>query len=179
MSLVKASTTVRDALLCVLNAGANLPEPQMGSNLKKAAEQLVACQLEDLQARSTSDNLIYLQALLLMGLASDSSGPFQVQQSLWINLAFGVSVFLKLHCNHRVVHVVGSELDSNEKLGRRAWLVLFMMDRWHASGTAGPFVIREKMAEIYEEDGGLLGNTGIRLARGYNTPIFELTLLTR
>lgn len=165
MNLVKAPAAIRDALLCALNAGANLPEPQMGSNLEKAAEKLDVCRREDLEARSPSDNLIYLQALLLMGLANDCSGPKQVEQSFWIIQAFKVAVFLKLHSSRGLVHLAGTELDTDEKLGRRAWLVLFVMDRWHASGTAEPFVMHESIAELYLDDGLLLGNIGFRLAR--------------
>ncbi len=165
MNLVKAPAIVRSALLYTLNAGANLSEAHVGSSLKKAAEQLMALQLEDFRARSTSDNLIHLQALLLMSLATDSSGPVHMHQSPWIGLALNVAVFLKFHSNRPVDHVAGSDGDTIEKLGRRAWLILFILDRWHASGMGDPFVLSEKITELHPEDGALLGNIGYCLAR--------------
>ncbi len=134
-------------------------------NAKKVSEQLVTLQLGDLTTRSISDNLLYLQALLLMGLANSSSGPIQAQQSSWINLALSVSTFLKLYSHNPHEHVVGSDIDTNENVGRRAWLVLVVMDRWNAAGTRLPLLIADGQAKMYRGDGVLLGNIGFQFAR--------------
>ena len=137
----------------------------MGSNAKKVSELLVTLQLGDLVTRSISDNLLYLQALLLMVLANSSIGPIQAQQSSWINVALSVSTFLKLHSHKPYENVVGCDIDTNENLGRRAWLVLVVMDRWNAAGTGLPLLIADGQAKMYRGDGVLLGNIGLQFAR--------------
>ena len=164
-NLVKTPATMRDTLIYALNSAAPSPDSKVGSNMKKAAEHLVALQLEDLAARPVSDNLVYLQALLLMSLAHSASGPTQARGSSWINLAFDVATFLNLHLNHRCVHVAGSDIDTTEKLCRRAWIAFIVMDRWHAAGTGVPQLTSDNQSVLHQEDTALLSNTGFRFAR--------------
>ena len=164
-NIAKTPATMRDTLIYALNAAAPAPGSDVASSIKKAAELLVAVQLEDLTARPISDNLVYLQALLLMSLAHSASGPKQAKQSSWINLAFNVATFLKLHLNYRCVHVIGSNIDTKEKLCRRAWLAFVVIDRWHAAGTGVPQLTGDSQAVLHQEDTVLLSDTSFRFAR--------------
>ena len=171
MNLADTHVSICEALLSAVNAVVRVPESTLGSNVKKAAEQLVALQLGGPAIWSTSDNLLYLQALLLMGFANSSSGPIQAQQSSWLNLALSVATTLKLHINHHPIeHLANSDPDTYEKLSRRAWLVLVIMDRWHASGTGASLLIVDYGAKLYPEDNALLGPISHRFTRRYLHP---------
>ena len=174
-NLTKVPTAMRDGLIYALNAAAPAADSSVGSSIKKAAEQLAAVQLEDLGNRSVSENLVYLQALLLMSLASSASGPTKAPQSAWFNQALNVAISLGLHLNHPHEHVAGSDLDTNGKLCRRAWLAFVVMDRWHAAGLGVPQLTNDSQAKLYPQDTELLGDVGTRFARKY--PIYKCSCL--
>ena len=166
-NLANAHATIREALLGALNVFVRISDQTTGPNFKLMGEKLMVLQLEDLRARSTDDNLIHLQALLFMALTTDSSGPVHLQQSPWIDLALKVAIFLKLQLNGPCTHVAGSDPDTYDKLSRRAWLILVVIDRWHASSITCRHLTDEDNSALFPEDKDLLGVTGYRFARRY------------
>ncbi|KAI4127523.1 MAG: hypothetical protein LQ347_004564, partial [Umbilicaria vellea] len=136
----------------------------------RALELLMACQAENAATRSLSNNLVYLQAIILMTLNTEMSGPAynQMQQGMpaaaWLGMAVGLAYFLKLHVNRSYMNLGGGDIDSSDKLCRRTWWTLVMLDRWHASSTSSPLFIPDTSAVLLSEDKIVLGESTYHLA---------------
>ena len=142
----------------------------------RAAELLMACQAENAASRSLSNNIVYLQAIILMSLCTELSGPAytQAQQAMpgaaWLGMAVGLAYFLKLHVNRSYTNLGGGDPDSSEKLCRRTWWTLVTLDRWHASSTSSPLLIPDTSTVLLAEDRAVLGDSAYHLARAYPMP---------
>lgn len=134
--------------------------PRVVQHCTKATEILMALQFEDAAMRSPTDNLVYLEALILMALATDVNNPSAFQPPVWYGLAVSMSTFLGLHLKQPYQH---GEPNADEKLARRAWLVLMIIDRWHGGGTLSPLLVVD--VTLFREDNVLLGDTGYHFAR--------------
>lgn len=77
----------------------------------------------------------------------------------------GVAYSMKLHLCKPFDELAENDPDSDEKLGRRIWWSLVIMDRWHASSTASPSLIPDSSVVVYPEDQALLGDDLYHLAR--------------
>ena len=135
----------------------------------------MACQAENAATRSLSTNIVYLQAIILMALYTELSGPAytRMQQGMpgagWLGLAVGLAYFLKLHVNRSYTNLGGGDPDSSEKLCRRTWWTLVTLDRWHASSTSSPVFIPDTSTVLVPEDKIVLGESAYHLARTYPT----------
>lgn len=133
----------------------------------------MACQAENAATQSLSNNIVYLQAIILMSLNTEMSGPAynQMQQGMpaaaWLGMAVGLAYFLKLHVNRSYTNLGGGDSDSSDKLCRRTWWTLVMLDRWHASSTSSPLFIPDTSAVLVSEDKIVLGESAYHLARTY------------
>lgn len=140
-------------------------------SIKTASELLLVVQTEEPTNRTTAENAIYLQALILMIFVSEGSGPGRNQDSSWFGLAFSIATYLKLHVNYGAPF--GTEL--HLKTGRKAWLILVILDRWHAASTSGPQIIADNESlELYLSDQALLGDTAFHLVRMCSPNLFKL-----
>lgn len=177
-NLANASATTREALIATLYALAppiasfRASSPEEGTYAKNAARLLVALQLEGPAARTSADNLMYVQALLLMSIVDDTSGPDHVQQSIWLSSAINTANYLKLYANY-IYDLDAGDMDSSDKLGRRVWLVLTVLYRWYAVGTASPLLLANESTKFLPADCELLGNSGYRLARQFETRLLD------
>jgi hypothetical protein len=118
-------------------------------------------------------NLVYLHTLVLMVLEADNHGPATMRGQLgpsraeWLGRAIGMAYFMKLHAQRQ--NVEGrwgdGDPDSDEKLARRAWWILMILDRWHACSTSSPLLIPEANCSLLPEDQLVLGESGYHLAR--------------
>lgn len=54
--------------------------------------------------------------------------------------------------------------DSDDKLGRRVWWILFILDRWHASSTSCLVQLPDSSSSLLPEDAILLGESTYHLA---------------
>lgn len=118
-----------------------------------------------------STNLIYLQAMLLMAVEADNRGTsptrgqFGPPQSVWLGSAVGLAYSLKLHVHRTADPQTENDADSEEKIMRRIWWSLVIMDRWHASSTSSPVLIPDGSVVVYPDDQALLGDGLYHLVR--------------
>ncbi|KAI5787810.1 hypothetical protein FPQ18DRAFT_262738 [Pyronema domesticum] len=175
--LAAASITVREALLEALYAAVrsnpSCPPSSIPANPRRACELCVASQFEAQDPRSsTATSLLYLQTTILMALEADNhspattrSGTSGMPKAAWVGSAVGLAYAMKLHCNRTVDRYTHSDPDSDEKLGRRAWWVLVVLDRWHAISTSSPLFIPDSNVVLLPEDQTLIGLTPWHLVR--------------
>ena len=130
----------------------------------RAAELLMSLNFKDAATRTATDNLVYLQAILLMALATDMSGPAISQQPIWYNLAGIMADFLGLGVGPPYKEIADPEIEYS-KLARRAWLVFITLDRWHASGTLSRSIMPDDVTLFPHDDHALLGGNGFHLLR--------------
>lgn len=171
LHLAKASAPIREAFLAALQtlvkpvSSASASDSQNAEFNSKAAELLMALQFEGASHRSLFDNLVYVQAMLLMVLTTDMNVSASSQPPVWYSLAFSMSTFLALRKRQPYKHNTNPEINELEKLARRAWLLLMTLDRWHAASSMNPLLIAENGMTLVPQDNALLGDVGFHFAR--------------
>lgn len=157
---------VRDAFFASLQVLVKSISPGSTSQQQdvRAAELLMSLNFKDAATRTATDNLVYLQAILLMALATDMSGPAISQQPIWYNLAGIMADFLGLGIGPPYKQNTDPEIEYS-KLARRAWLVFITLDRWHASGTLSRSIMPEDVTLFPHDDLTSLGGNGFHLLR--------------
>lgn len=180
--LADCSGNVRDAFLSALGVLAASIQPNLGvgvrpssghesAMVKKATDLLSAAQFEGNAARSTAVNLVYLQTMMLMALECDKRGPFNgtsdfgPPRSMWLGAAVGLAYDLRLYMVVEREHYVTADVDSDEHIGRRAWWVLVMLDRWHSVSISRPIMIPDSSVFTIPEDQALLGEVAYPMSR--------------
>lgn len=125
---------------------------------------------EDESTRSASASLVHLQSMLLMILEADTRGPENLQGQDGINkkVLLGMAYLrgyelVKSVDRLRPEQPVDQETDSTGNLARRAWIVLGILSRWFAVGTAGPDVFGTNEIGT-KEDERLLSSTTLQIA---------------
>lgn len=103
------------------------------------------------------------------------SGP---SPSVLLGSAVGLAYSLKLHFHKHSEEMAESDPDSDDKLGRRIWWSLVIMDRWHASSTSSPILIPDGSVVVYPEDQALLGESLYQLARKFTRSDLHSVLTT-
>lgn len=164
-----------EALYCCVRSSpyANLPQgsDKLPRRTRKAAELIATCQYENSAARTLSNNLVYIQALILMAFESDNHGPATMRGQVgppraeWLGRAIGVATHLKLNLMTNGNKFDNGDLDGDERLGRRAWWILFILDRWHACSTSCLLQLPENSSSLSADDQILLGESTYHLAR--------------
>ncbi|KAH8816177.1 hypothetical protein F5884DRAFT_212493 [Xylogone sp. PMI_703] len=142
-------------------------DPQM---VKKAMQFILAAQYESSTSRSASTNLIYLQAMMLLAIEADNSaaalhGESSSSRSVLLGAAVGLAYSIKLHLHKQPDKLSENDPDSDEKLSRRVWWSLVIMDRWHAASTGTPLLIPDSSVVTYPEDQNILGDAIYNIAR--------------
>lgn len=142
------------------------------ASMKRAAELLAAYPFENPSTHNTGTNLVYLQILLLMALESDNHGPATMRgqagpsRSEWLGRAAGVAGQLEINLIRPQPRMITTgDPDSEDRLARRVWWVLFILDRWHASSTADLLKLPENSVVLLPEDQIILGESTYHLAR--------------
>lgn len=155
LSLQHLKLQLLDVLLLTLNPFTPWPISNSGIN-KRRTQKLVP----------PLSNLVYLQALILMIIATENSGPSFLQNNHWFGLAITTATNMKLHLNWaQETGDSRADPNSNAKLGRRAWLILFILDSWHAPGTFGPLLVPAIGAKLVDSDLALLGAPAYHMFR--------------
>lgn len=135
----------------------------------KATQLIMASQYENVSARSFSTDLVYLQIMILLAIAAENQATIRGQVgpplAFWLASAIGFAYRLKLHTNKKPEMLPENDTDAEDKLARRIWWSLVIMDKWHAAGTASPAHIPEECIVMYDEDQALLGGEVYNLAR--------------
>jgi hypothetical protein len=140
--------------------------------LKRAAELLAKYPFDDPSTHTNATNLVYLQTLLIMALESDNHGPATIRgqagpsRAEWLGRAAGVAGQIQINTIPAPSQsVMEGDRDSEDRLARRVWWVLFILDRWHASSTADLLKLPENSLVLLPEDQILLGESTYHLAR--------------
>lgn len=171
-SLREAFVTALDCLMRTFPTTTLPPNHAYPQALKKAAELLAKYPFDDPSMHTSATNLVYLQTLLLMALESDNHGPATMRgqagpsRAEWLGRAAGVAGQLEINVARSTNQsVMDGDRDSEERLSRRVWWVLFILDRWHASSTADLLKLPENSVVLLPEDQYLLGESTYHLAR--------------
>ncbi|GAM84310.1 hypothetical protein ANO11243_023040 [Dothideomycetidae sp. 11243] len=142
------------------------------ANMKRAAELVSGYPFDSPSSHTPTTDLVYLQTLLLMALACDNYGPATMRgqagpsRAEWLGRAAGVAGQLEIYLiRPRVRVVTEGDPDSEDRLARRVWWVLFILDRWHSCSTADLLRLPENSAVLFPEDEILLGESTYHLAR--------------
>lgn len=107
--------------------------------------------------------------MLLMAIEADNRDPARGQagfpHSFWLGSAVGLAYSMKLHIHKAANQQSENDPDSEEKLARRIWWSLVIIDRWHAASTSSPLMIPDTSVVVFPEDQVLLGDNLYHLAR--------------
>lgn len=171
-SLRKGFLTALDCLMRTFPT-TNLPANEnYSAAIKSAAELLARYPFDNPSSHTNATNLVYLQTLLLMALESDNHGPATIRgqagpsRAEWLGRAAGVAGHLEINLIRTGSQsMLEGDRDSEERLARRVWWVLFILDRWHASSTADLLKLPENSVVLLPEDQILLGESTYHLAR--------------
>lgn len=172
VSLREAFVSALDCLMRTFPTTNLPPNPNYSQSLKRAAELLAKYPFDNPSTHTNGTNLVYLQTLLLMALESDNHGPATIRgqagpsRAEWLGRAAGVAGQLEINLiRPRERFITEGDPDSEERLARRVWWVLFILDRWHASSTADLLKLPENSVVLLPEDQILLGESTYHLAR--------------
>ena len=175
--LVGCPATLREAFYEALHAAVrSYPSSNVHNtdppSPRKASQLVALSELEPVPTQSYSAKIIYLQTMLLLAAEAETHPPSAAGQegrsrSVWLGGAVGVSYSMKLHLHKPFDKLTENDPDTDEKLGRRLWWSLVIMDRWHASSTASPSLIPDSSVVVYPEDQALLGDDLYQLARKF------------
>jgi hypothetical protein len=177
--LAECPASLREAFLAALDClMRTFPTSTLQTNagyhqaLKRTAELLAKYPFDNPSSHTNSTNLVYLQTLLLMALESDNHGPATIRgqagpsRAEWLGRAAGVAGQLEINTIRTTsTSVMEGDRDSEDRLARRVWWVLFILDRWHASSTADLLKLPENSVVLLPEDQILLGESTYHLAR--------------
>lgn len=171
-SLREAFLAALDCLMRTFPTTSLTPNANYAQALKKAAELLAKYPFDNPSSHTNATNLVYLQTLLLMALESDNHGPATIRgqagpsRAEWLGRAAGVAGQLEINViRSSSQSIMQGDRDSEERLARRVWWVLFILDRWHASSTADLLKLPENSVVLLPEDQMLLGESTYHLAR--------------
>ncbi|KAI9659654.1 MAG: Glucose-responsive transcription factor [Alyxoria varia] len=115
--------------------------------------------------------VISTQTLILMMLQTDNRGPGSFDTSHgpskahYLHMAVTKAVSFKLNSLHLDGNIDEGDPDALDKVGRRVWWVLFILDRWHASSTTSPLLLPEKRISPSRDDLKLFGENTQYLIR--------------
>ncbi|KAF2858657.1 hypothetical protein K470DRAFT_259560 [Piedraia hortae CBS 480.64] len=174
LSLREAFLAALDCLIRTFPTSKLAPGPGYAQTLKRAAERLAQYPFDRSSLHAWPTELVYLQTLLLMALESDNHGPASIRgqagpsRAEWLGRAAGVAGQLEINVLRNPAastSLLDGDRDSQERLARRVWWVLFILDRWHASSTADLLKLPEHSVVLLPEDQILLGESTYNLAR--------------
>lgn len=173
--LIQAPHSLRKALLgaidCAVRTHSSGRPEDGGENRTHIATKLInTSQYEDPLPRTFAHSLMYIQCLLLMAVEADNHGLTLTRgrggssPSEWLGRAIGAASQLKLN-----VAAPGDqysqESDGDNKLGRRIWWIMFILDRWYATSTSSALQLPNDSSALTVEDEGLLGSSTFQSAR--------------
>ena len=140
----------------------------MSDNPRSQTASLVR-DLQNLQhtMQTAQEKLVALQAVLLMILATERSGPSYAEHQAWFLQALGAANFHYYHIRHvrSAGKLLGQDIDAHHLLARRAWLTLVTLERWHSAGTASPTLVPDELTQLCPEDHAIFGDIGYYLLR--------------
>ncbi|RYP85737.1 hypothetical protein DL769_000911 [Monosporascus sp. CRB-8-3] len=138
-----------------------------------SASRLITEWESDPSPRTPIMNLVHLQTLVLMAIATDNYGPSSLKgehggasKPSVLGRAVGLAYSMRLHIPRKEIDSdVEFDVDSDENVATRAWWTLVMLDRWNAISTSSPLFIPNDSVVIVPSLEPLLGDGVYHLAR--------------
>ncbi|KAK4692927.1 hypothetical protein P7C71_g4370, partial [Lecanoromycetidae sp. Uapishka_2] len=161
-----AQTNINDVFFAALVAAATSCTSSNATPLTDAKPSFESLRKVEPRTRTSHDNFVYVQALILMIIATENSGPSSSRNLSWYADAVEVARFMGLP-QYEATNVSHPDQGTSGFIGRRVWLVLATLDRWHAASKSGMMLIPRKSAQLTESDENLLGTPAYHLAREY------------
>ncbi|KAK5162456.1 hypothetical protein LTR04_003710 [Oleoguttula sp. CCFEE 6159] len=177
--LASCSPATRDLFLSALDCAVRpypsahpRPDSHFQLTTDKFNQLSVQCEIENAANRGVQSNIVYAQSLALMVLVADKEGPavargeFWPPHTQWLARVVDLLIYMKANQSKSPErYLMDPDPDSNMKLVRRLWWVVFVMDKWHALSTADPPKIQEYTSTLLVEDKVLLGEATYHLVR--------------
>ncbi|RYP75829.1 hypothetical protein DL771_002093 [Monosporascus sp. 5C6A] len=138
-----------------------------------SASRLITEWESDPSPRTPVMNLVHLQTLALMAIATDNYGPPSLKgehggasKPSVLGRAVGLAYSMRLHIPRKDIDSDAEfDVDSDENVATRAWWTLVMLDRWNAISTSSPLFIPNDSVVIVPSLELLLGDGVYHLAR--------------
>lgn len=141
---------------------------QTEPSISQAAKQLLLVQADPQLTPTMLSHLVSLQALILMIIATINCYPSINDSNRWFGLAIATATNAKLQLHRPQDARYTNDPFSCATQGRRAWLILFILDRWHAAATVIPPVVQDASAKLLDPDFALLGAPTYHMFRECN-----------
>lgn len=140
-----------------------------------SASRLITEWESESSPRTSVMNLVHLQTLILIAIATDNYGPSSLKgehggasKPSVLGRAVGLAYSMRLHVPSQKTHsVTKPDPDSDENVAARAWWTLIMLDRWNAISTSSPLFIPNDSVVILPSLNTLLGEGAFHLARKF------------
>lgn len=138
-----------------------------------AASRLLSEWEAEGRPRSTATDLVRLQTLVMVAIATDYQGIAMAKGQVGgpskaeiLGRAVGLGYSMRLHLGE-LDPVASPELDPNsdDNVALRVWWVLVMLDRWHAVGAATPTLISNDNVVVLPGLKHILGDVVFTLIR--------------
>ncbi|GAP88351.1 putative c6 finger domain-containing protein [Rosellinia necatrix] len=138
-----------------------------------SATRIVAEWESDPSPRNSLGNVVHLQALILMAIATDNYGPLSLKgehggpsKASILGRAVGLAYSMRLHVASLATSPNAyQDGDSDESIAIRTWWSLVMLDRWNAISTASPLLIPNDSVVILPGLVSVLGENVYHLTR--------------
>ena len=117
------------------------------------------------------NGILYIQILISVVIFHINRGASDIKLldtaalAEWLGRIAGILAFLKFETVRSCSSMDDQEIDSDEKLSRRIFWTVFVLDRWQALGTSRLPQIPEFHAVLSPEDESVLGKTLYQIAR--------------
>ena len=134
-------------------------------DIKSAGDYLKFIRSDSQYTETLLAKVVYLQGLILMIIATSNIGPSYKFKTDWIVLAVAAAEDLKLHHVPRYHDPKDPDMYTRGDIGRRAWLILYILDRWHGLGNPDVLHIPEDNCPLIDSDYDLLGDHPYHLFR--------------
>ena len=158
----------KDALLANVDAAMLMSKSANNqTHLESAKRALSQLQDEELTERTNLENLVLLQAYIFLIIAREAGGPGKNQSQLAYSMAMTHATHLNLQFSDEIDPNDAADLASFKSNGRRAYLMLWTLDRWHMASTIAPSSISEDFLELLSSDRRLLGESAYNLVRKF------------
>lgn len=162
----KVPAGVCEAFFAALEAAiAACTTTNAGKSIKSATDQLMIVESDSQYTEMPLSKVVFLQALVLMVIATENMGPSPNRRTYWINIAIEAATSLQLHVILPPNDPAERDSYTRGDLGRRAWLILFILDRWHAFGNSDMLRIDEASCRLIDHDRELMGENPYHLFR--------------
>ncbi|KAL9126754.1 MAG: hypothetical protein Q9217_004244 [Psora testacea] len=165
--LDRAPLIVREAFKAALGMAVKAGQTAVSETQERSAAALcLAVKMTRSNDLSMTQHLVHMQTLLLMAIADELNGPSSSQNANWLGFAVLLANSLHLQKVQYMDHTKSSDVD---RLIRRAWLSLVILDRWHAAGMCSATLIHDENIQLVPSDHALLG---ISIALGHLSNVF-------